>query len=81
MQLFLYPLADCLTANCVGDRHDEEEFYRACDAHLGQQNVQMRVQTALQNFADPVRLFGAHIIGKPAALGAYLCYHECHGTI
>src|ERR1700719_1154181 len=81
VQLFPYSLADGLAANYVGDRNDEEEFYGSCDAHLRQQNVQMRVQAALQNFADPVRLFRAHIIRKPTALGANFRYHECDRTL
>src|SRR5450755_3749267 len=81
VQLLPYPLADCLTANSVGHGHHEEEFPRPCDAHLRQQNVQMRVQTTLQDFADPVRLFRAYFLRKPATLGANLCYHKCDGTI
>ena len=66
-QLFLYPLADGLTADRIRDRHNKEELCRFGDAHLRQQDVQVRVQTTLENFADPVRLFCANIIRKPAA--------------
>ena len=68
VHLFRDPLTNRLPANLVGNSHNEEQFYRSCDAHLGQENVQIRMQTLLQGMADPATLFEARLVGKPAGL-------------
>jgi len=76
----LNPHRNRFAANFAGNRQDKEKFCRSRWAHLGQEYVQIGVHAPLQNVAHPLRLLGAHILGKPAGLRTDLCHHKCHGS-
>ena len=80
VELLPDPLGNRLAANSVGSSHNEDEFQSACEANLGQENVQIRMQTPLQQMANRATLFGAKLVGNPARIGTHLCHHDGDGT-
>src|ERR1700722_5445779 len=61
VQLLPNLLSECRSATLVGGSHDEKEFHRPREAHPGQENIQLGMQTLFQNTPDLMRLLCSHL--------------------